>query len=66
MDRRFIWAMALMTLVVMAPALLKKKPPVTVSAPADPVTTVTPHIRFRSGPAGAGASAVAGGRERFH
>lgn len=42
MDRRFIWAMALMTLVVMAPALLKKKPPVTVSAPADPVTTVTP------------------------
>jgi YidC/Oxa1 family membrane protein insertase len=32
MDRRFIWAMALMTLIVMAPALLLKKP----AAPATP------------------------------
>lgn len=42
MDRRFIWAMALMTLIVMAPALLLKKPPVPVSAPADSVTALAP------------------------
>ena len=42
MDRRFIWAMALMTLIVMAPAVLMKKPPAPVSAPADSVATVAP------------------------
>jgi YidC/Oxa1 family membrane protein insertase len=42
MDRRFIWAMALMTLIVMAPALLMKKSPVPVSAPADSIATVAP------------------------
>lgn len=42
MDRRFIWAMALMTLIVMAPAVLMKKPPVPVSAAADSVATVAP------------------------
>ena len=42
MDRRFIWAMALMTLIVMAPALLMKKPPVPVSASADSVAIVAP------------------------
>ncbi len=42
MDRRFIWAMALMTLIVMAPALLLKKPPVPVTAPADSVSTTAP------------------------
>jgi YidC/Oxa1 family membrane protein insertase len=35
MDRRFIWAMALMTLIVMAPAVFMKKPPAPVSAPVD-------------------------------
>ncbi len=35
MDRRFIWAMALMTLIVMAPAVFMKKPPAPVVAPAD-------------------------------
>jgi len=35
MDRRFIWAMALMTLIVMAPALLLKKPPVPAGASPD-------------------------------
>jgi YidC/Oxa1 family membrane protein insertase len=42
MDRRFIWAMALMTLIVMTPALLMKKPPVVVSSTADSVATVAP------------------------
>jgi YidC/Oxa1 family membrane protein insertase len=37
MDRRFIWAMALMTLIVMAPAVLLKKPPVPSAVPADSV-----------------------------
>jgi hypothetical protein len=41
MDRRFIWAMALMTLIVMAPAVLMKKPPAPVSAPPIP-STVAP------------------------
>ncbi|HQR19176.1 MAG TPA: membrane protein insertase YidC, partial [Gemmatimonadales bacterium] len=35
MDRRFIWAMALMTLIVMAPAVFMKKPPAPVVAPVD-------------------------------
>jgi len=35
MDRRFIWAMALMTLIVMAPALLLKKPAAPAGTPAD-------------------------------
>jgi YidC/Oxa1 family membrane protein insertase len=35
MDRRFIWAMALMTLIVMAPALLLKKPPVSPATSGD-------------------------------
>ncbi|MEZ4413226.1 MAG: membrane protein insertase YidC [Gemmatimonadales bacterium] len=39
MDRRFIWAMALMTLIVMAPALLNKKPPVPVTDGPDSVAT---------------------------
>ena len=34
--------MALMTLIVMAPAVLMKKPPAPVSAPADSVATVAP------------------------
>jgi YidC/Oxa1 family membrane protein insertase len=34
MDRRFIWAMALMTLIVMAPALLLKKPVAPAATPA--------------------------------
>jgi YidC/Oxa1 family membrane protein insertase len=42
MDRRFIWAMALMTLIVMAPALLTKKPPVPPPATADSVATAVP------------------------
>jgi len=36
MDRRFIWAMALMTLIVMAPALLLKKPTTPAGAGARP------------------------------
>jgi YidC/Oxa1 family membrane protein insertase len=39
MDRRFIWAMALMTLIVMAPALLNKKPPVPAADGPDSVAT---------------------------
>jgi YidC/Oxa1 family membrane protein insertase len=42
MDRRFIWAMALMTLIVMAPALLMKKPPVPVKPVANSVATASP------------------------
>jgi len=39
MDRRFIWAMALMTLIVMVPSLLMKKP--AVPAPADSVAVTS-------------------------
>jgi len=39
MDRRFIWAMALMTLIVMAPALLNKKPPVPATDIPDSAAT---------------------------
>lgn len=42
MDRRFIWAMALMTLIVMAPAVFMKKPPAPVAAPADSTQLSTP------------------------
>jgi YidC/Oxa1 family membrane protein insertase len=45
MDRRFIWAMALMTLIVMAPALLLKKPPVPAATSADSVATAVDSTR---------------------
>ena len=45
MDRRFIWAMALMTLIVMAPALLLKKPAVPPGAPADSVAATVDSAR---------------------
>jgi len=45
MDRRFIWAMALMTLIVMAPALLLKKPPVPPATSADSVATTVDSSR---------------------
>lgn len=44
MDRRFIWAMALMTLIVMAPALLLKKPPVPPPVAADSVAAIQPTL----------------------
>jgi len=42
MDRRFIWAMALMTLIVMAPALLLKKSRVPARPTTDSVATLAP------------------------
>ena len=53
MDRRFIWAMALMTLIVMAPAVLMKKSAPPAGAVADSATTVAPA------PAPAGEAPVA-------
>jgi len=42
MDRRFIWAMALMTLIVMAPAVLMKKPPAPPAASPDSAMAALP------------------------